>query len=442
MDMSTNFYHEPPRSVPVVADVDVLVAGGGPAGVGAALAAARTGAKTMVVERFNNLGGMATAGMMSHWSGARSLPLLDEIMAETRKMASLPLEFNEIDPFTRDRGCSHEAIKTALLRMMAASHVQVQLNTLVVGAMMEGNRVAGVVTESKSGREAIRAKVVVDATGDGDVAAFAGAEYLQGREGDRQCQPVTEMFRIAGVDYARAIFPPGFESLVNVPLGEIQAFGKANLPFPAGHVLLYRCWIPGEVCVNMTNVIDIDGTDVRDLTKAEFVCREQIEAIVPFLRKYAPGYERCYLVAAAENVGVRETRHFKGVYTLTAEDVVEARVFDDWISTRNFFNFDIHSIVGPGLDKNGAQKHFRSKGVYTIPYRACVPAATDGLLLSGRNISGTHKAPSNYRVMGICMSIGQGVGVAAALAAKHGVAPRDVDVSELQGILRARGVEP
>ena len=291
------------------------------------------------------------------------------------------------------------------------------------------------------GREAIMAKVVIDATGDGDVAARAGAEYELGREGDHLCQPVTLMFRIGGVDYSKAIFPGSFETYIDVPKGEIQSLGKSILTHPAGHVLLYRTRIPGEVCVNMTNVINIDATDVRQLTEAEKVCRRQMDEMIPFLREYAPGYENCYLVTSASNVGVRETRHFKGLYTVTAEDILEARVFEDWIATRNYFNFDIHSLKGPGLDENGAQKYFRSKGAYTIPYRACVPVRIDSLLLSGRNISGTHKAHSNYRVMPICLNIGQGVGTAAAIAAGENILPRNVDVKKVQALLDKAGVK-
>ncbi len=445
------YYEEASRRIPVIATVDVLVAGGGPAGIGAALAAAREGAQVMLIEKGGCLGGMATAGMMSHWSGNSTNPLQLEIARRMHAMASLPPmmnangfgEGNEMASALPDNDlrCCHEALKTALQEMLLEAGVQFQLHTMAVAAIMDGVTVCGVVTESKSGREAIRAKVVVDATGDGDVAAFAGAEYLLGREEDNGCQPVTTMFMIGGVDYSRAIFPPGFESFVEIPKGEVQALGKAHLPKPAGHVLLYRNPLPGQVCVNMTNVININGTDVRDLTRAEIECRRQMEAIVSFLREYVPGYEKCYLVTSAEYVGIRETRHFKGVYTLTAEDIVEARVFDDWITTRNYFNFDIHSLKGPGLDEHGAQRKFKAKGSYSIPYRACVPTEIDGLLLSGRNISGTHKAHSNYRVMGICLAIGQGVGTAAAIAVRDGVRPRDVDVKKVQTSLLKAGVQ-
>ncbi|HBC89402.1 MAG TPA: pyridine nucleotide-disulfide oxidoreductase, partial [Lentisphaeria bacterium] len=142
----------------------------------------------------------------------------------------------------------------------------------------------------------------------------------------------------------------------------------------------------------------------------------------------------------ATNVGVRETRHFKGLYTMNETDIVEAKVFDDWIATRNFFNFDIHNIEGAGLDANGAQHKFKARGDYTIPYRCCVPEKIDGLLLSGRNISGTHKAHSNFRVMSICLNIGHGTGVAAALAAKKNIQPRKVDAREVQEILKKQGM--
>ena len=428
-------YTEPARTIPVAAETEVLIAGGGPAGIGAALGAARAGAKVMIVEQSNALGGMATGGMMSHWSGGSTSPLLDEIMHRACESTSLPKNPNEGYSWC----ISHECLKSTLLQMMDEAGVKVQLYTQIADVIMDGNRVAGIITESKSGREAIMAKVVIDATGDGDVAARAGAEYEL--EGDHLCQPVTLMFRIGGVDYSRAIFPGSFESYIDVPKGEIQALGKSVLTHPAGHVLLYRTRIPGEVCVNMTNVINIDATDVRQLTEAEKVCRRQMDEMIPFLREYAPGYEDCYLVTSASNVGVRETRHFKGLYTVTAEDILEARVFDDWIAARNYFNFDIHSLKGPGLDENGAQKHFHSKGVYTIPYRACVPVRIDSLLLSGRNISGTHKAHSNYRVMPICLNIGQGVGTAAAIAAGENILPRNVDVKKVQALLGKAGVK-
>ncbi len=431
-------YQEKSREIRIENEVDVLVVGAGPAGIGAALSAARNGAKTMLVEQFNCVGGMATSGMMSHFTGGTESPLFDEIMA--RMMEDKSCRFSE-GQYTNKYTIYHEALKYAMLQLLDESGVILKLYTFACDAIMDGDTLRGVILESKSGRTAVMAKVVIDASGDGDIAARSGAAFTLGRPEDHKCQPVTLMFRIGGVDYSNAIFPGSFESKVDVPKGEIQDLGKRNLPHPAGHVLLYPAWIPGEVCVNMTNVTEIDGTDADDLTKAERICREQMNRIVQFLREYAPGYANCYLVAAAQNVGVRETRHFKGLYEMNEMDIVEAREFEDWIATRNFFNFDIHSLTGPGLDKNGAQHHFKAKGRYTIPYRSCVPEKIDGLLLSGRNICGTHKAHSNFRVMPICMNIGQGVGTAAAIAVQKGIAPREVNVADIQELLKKAGVE-
>ena len=432
-------YTEQSRTIPVAAEADVLVCGAGPAGVGAALGAARAGCRNvLLVEAGNAVGGVSTSGMMSHWTGATESPLLDEICRAQAESSLLP----DGERGKVDRHICHEALKNVYLHLLDEAGVKVRLYTQVVDPIVADGRVRGVVVESKSGREAILAKVTIDATGDGDVAARAGAAFDMGRESDGKCQPVTLMFRLGGVDTERAIAPGSFETTVEVPAGEIQALGRANLPAPAGHVLLYRQHLPGEMCVNMTNVTDIDGTDAEALSRAELVCRSQMEAIVAFLRRYAPGYEHCYIVASASQIGVRETRHLRTLHTITEEDIVEARLFEDWIATRNHFNFDIHNTKGAGLDANGAQKHFKAKGKYTIPYRSCIPETLDGLLLAGRCIGGTHKAHSNFRAMPICLNVGQGVGVAAAIAAARGILPRGVSAPDIQTELRRQGVEP
>ena len=432
-------YTEPSRSLPVAAEVDVLVCGAGPGGVGAALGAARAGCRNvLLLEGGNAVGGVSTTGMMSHWTGSTESPLMQEVWRAQSESVLLPE--NEVGKANAQ--IHHEALKNAYLKLLADAGVRVQLYTQVVDAIVEDGCVKGVVTESKSGREAIFAKVVVDATGDGDVAARAGAAFDLGREGDHVCQPVTLMFRLGGVDTEHCIAPGSFETLIQVPKGEIQALAREHLTAPAGHTLLYHQHLPGEMCVNMTNVTNVDATDVRQITAAELVCRRQMEEIVAFLRAYAPGYEHCYVVASASQIGVRETRHFRTLHTMSEEDIVEARLFDDWIATRNHFNFDIHNTKGAGLDANGAQHHFHAKGKYSIPYRSCVPETLDGLLLAGRDIGGTHKAHSNYRVMPICINVGQGVGIAATLAAAKGIRPRDVAAADIQAELRRQGVEP
>lgn len=433
-------YKEPCREIPVIARPDVLVLGAGPAGIGAAVWAARRGAETMLVEQAGEVGGISTIGLMSHWTGRTEGGFYEEVLDRSadRNDASSDYGFNG----SARQLINPERLKTVYLEMLEEAGVRLRLYTFASDVIMEGNALKGVILESKSGREAVFAKVIVDCTGDGDIAAKSGAAYYKGREEDGAMQPASIMFKVGGVDYSRAIFPGGFEDEIQVPAGEIQHLGKQELPFPAGHVLLYRSTLPGVVTCNMTNCTGIDGTNTDDLVRATIQCRKQLDPILRFLCQYAPGYENCYLLETADLIGIRETRHFKGVETITAEDIQNARVFEDWAVTKALFNFDVHNMTGNGLDATGSQKEFRQTRGYTIPYGCFVPESVDGLLLAGRNISGTHMAHANFRVMPICINMGQSVGIAAALAALHGIRPRDVNVKELQEILRGYGVNP
>ena len=157
-----------------------------------------------------------------------------------------------------------------------------------------------------------------------------------------------------------------------------------------------------------------------------------MDAIVDFLREYVPGYENCYIISSASLIGIRETRHFKGVAQITEDDILASRQFADWVVRDASFSFDVHNLSGAGLDETGVQKHFPKIAGYTIPYGCLVPEKIDGLLLSGRNISGTHMAHSNFRVMPICAGIGEAGGIAAAISAREGISPRDVDVKKIQ----------
>lgn len=428
-----NCYQEQSREIPVIAHVDVFVASGGPAGTGAALGAAKNGASVMIADEMNCFG-----GMMSHWTGLTDSPVMEAIQKRCRLEPWASEKFEDVNPLA----INHEKAKLAIFDMLEEAGVRMRLHTRCADVIMEGTCVKGVILESKSGRQAVMCKVLIDCTGDGDLAARTGAEFQLGREEDHRMQPVTLMFKIEGVDPGRMIAPGCFEALVDVPKGEIQALARKHLPAPAGHVLLYPSVVPGQVVVNMTNLTDINGADADDLTKAEIVCHRQIPKIIAFLREFAPGYENCSLHSVAANVGVRETRHFKGEYTVVPDDIVDARLFDDWIAVRNFFNFDIHNVDGAGLDKDGVQRHFTARGQYSLPYRAILPEKVEHLLLCGRNISGTHKAHSNFRVMPICANLGLGAGTAAALAAKQGVAPRNLDIHEVQAALKNLGVEP
>ena len=426
-------YIQQERSVEQIAEVDVLVCGSGPAGIGAAIRAARMGVKTMLVEMQSCLGGVATAGMMSHWGGSSSSKVMQELFARTREKCV-------VFGWVEENACGveaihHEAQKIVLEEMMQEENVILLYNTIVSGAIVEDGKVQGVIVENKSGCGYIKAKCVIDATGDGDVAYYAGVPYIKGRESDGKMQPCTLMFKIGGVDYSKAVFPGGFESLVYTEKGELQSLAKELLPFPAGHVLLYRQPTDGTVCCNMTNAIGVDGTNAMHVTNATIQCRSQMEAIIKFLKEYVPGYENCWLMSSGSLLGVRETRHFEGMNSLQPVDILEAREFDDWVVKEAWFAFDVHNLTGASLDKTGCQKHFTQQKSYTIPYGCLLPKEIDGLLLSGRNISGSHLAHSSFRVMPICIAIGEAAGVAAALSVIQNIELSKLDIHDIQRVV-------
>ena len=407
------FWTEKETEIEIKGHYDVLVAGGGPAGLASAVMSGRNGAKTLIVDQCGCIGGISTAGLMSHWTGYVDSRLYREILKRCdfrRKEEGARGEpRTEIDS---------ERLKCVYLEMLEEAGVDCLLYTFVSDVLVEDGKTVGIIVQNKSGRYAIEADVIVDATGDGDVAYKAGAEFILGRETDGKMQPATLMFKVAGVD-KDAVYLGSFESKYQTEKGELQELAQKILPPPAGHVLLYRNPLPGIVTINMTNCIDIDGTKAEDLTKAEATCRRQMYAIEAFLREYVPGYRNCYVITSASLIGIRETRHFIGKQTLTEEDIYTARQFPDWVVKDAYFNFDVHCLSGSGLDKTGKQAAFEQRNGYTIPYGCLIPIKLKGLLLAGRCISGTHMAHSNFRAMPICLATGEAAGVAAAFAVKN-----------------------
>ena len=405
-------------------DTDVLVLGSGPSGFAAAYSAAKNGARVILVEQCGDVGGISTSGLMSHWTGTCGSPLYREILRRSAEKNDFKTEnITLIDP---------EKLKTLYLEMLDEAGVKIMLYTFALDAICDGDRVLGASVANKSGITDIFAKVTVDATGDGDIAAKAGAEFVLGRESDNKMQPATLMFKVGGVDCARAAYVGSFETTYDTEKGELQALAKKHIPHPAGHILTYATTLPGVVTCNMTNVTDVDGTNAEDLTKATIACRRQMDDILKYLREFVPGFENCFIISSASLMGIRETRHFKGKYTLTEEDILAARVFEDYVVKDAHFNFDVHNITGAGLDKTGVQKHFTQNRGYTIPYGCLLPEKKENLLLCGRNISGTHMAHSNFRVMPICVGIGQAAGTAAALAVEKNIGPAEITAREIR----------
>ena len=411
-------------------NTDVLVLGSGPSGFAAAYTAAKNGASVILVEQSGDVGGISTSGLMSHWTGSCGSPLYYEILKRSA-------EKNEGDFKDRlDNLIDPEKLKTLYLEMLDEVGCRLMLYTFAEDAICDGDRVLGATVVNKTGRTDIYAKITVDATGDGDIAARAGAEFVLGRESDNKMQPATLMFKVGGVDYERAVFLGSFESTYETPKGELQALAGEHIPYPAGHILTYKSTLPGVVTCNMTNAIDIDGTSAEDLTRATLTCRRQMEDIVSYLRKFVPGYEKCFVISSASLIGIRETRHFKGKYTLNEQDILEARVFDDYVVKDAYFNFDVHNITGAGLDETGVQKHFNQDKGYTIPYRCLIPEVKENLLLCGRNISGTHMAHSNFRVMPICVGLGEAAGAAAYISVSHNRSLTEIDASAIRELTK------
>jgi hypothetical protein len=304
-----------------------------------------------------------------------------------------------------------------------------------------GHALQGVVFETKSGPVVIKARVVVDCTGDGDIAARAGAAFETGREGDELVQPMTLMFRMVEFEasafaaYAKA-HPDQWRGVHGLWDLIAKATAAGELDLPREDVLFFATPRSREVSVNSTRVRGVLGTDVWDLTYAEWQSRRQMRQIAAFLRRYVPGFERAYVVQSGVNIGVRETRRIVGEYQLTATDVLEARKFDDVIA-RGAYPIDIHNPTGSGT----VLQRLPDGEAYDIPLRCLLPQNVNQLVVAGRCISGTHEAHSSYRVMPIAMATGQAAGVCAALAARAGKAPRDLPATQVQEELRRQGAD-
>lgn len=411
---------------------DVLVCGGGPSGMAAAVLAARQGCKVLLVERYGRLGGMAVHGLVGPLMGGVQSPFVDEVL---RRIGGRHADPNRLD------------VEYATLIQEAGA--KLLLHAWIIQASGEPGQVSGVVLASKQGLLRVEASVVVDATGDGDVAFSAGAEFEQGRPGDGLMQPMSIMYHIAGVDESSA-FTCGSEEearSLRLPDGtweEIVTRGQktGELQATIGVIRLYRTQRPGERIVNATQVNNVDGTKVEDLTRAELEGRRQALQVVTFLQKHAPGYGQAYITRMPAVIGVRETRRFLGLQQLTRGDVEQGKRWPDAVVRGASFPIDIHNPLGSGQAEGqdqGVQGAAARAKPYDIPYGCLVPRKIDGLLLAGRCISGTHEAHASYRVQCIAMAIGAAAGAAAALATAERCQPRAVPAEQVQKLLGYQG---
>lgn len=423
------------KSVPVIGSYDVVVAGAGPAGICAAVAAARSGVNVALVERYGVLGGNLTAGYVG--------PILGMVGKGTMRDEVMDLLGVPDNDMIGETGVAHdmERAKRVLAEFVAREKIDVFLQTPIVDGIVEDMSLKGLMVMTKEGMRIIEGKVTVDATGDGDVAHFAGAPVEKGRE-DGLMQPVTLEFTLEGVDESRAITCIGDVDDVKLN-GErfldycARCAKQGLLPKNLAAVRLHPTIRPGQRQVNTTQYNGADATRVQDLFAAEVELRRQIEILVKFFRENLPGYEKCWCMASGDTLGVRETRRVQGEYVITAKELAAGKRFWDVVVHKAEFIVDIHNPAGAGQ----AEDKIQYVVPYDLPYRCFVPLKVENLLTAGRCISGTHRAHASYRVMSICMAMGEAAGTAAALCIKEGCKPRSLEVKKLQDVLTEKGVD-
>lgn len=445
---------EPAREIPVRTQVDVLVVGGGPSGITAAIAAAEDGLRVLLIESRSFVGGNMTIGLpILGFLGQKGnqiikgIPqkLIDRLKerqaSSEHRPCPLHMSLTLVEP---------ESVKTVALEMLRESNVDVLFYTFCAGVVMEGDELKGVIVESKAGREAILAKVIIDCSGDADVAYRAGVPCEYGND-HGGVQPPTLMFCLGGVDteklrlsvaqeprtYLTDFIPAEYFGQNNqfVLVGMRNLVQKAQadgLTLTTERTILITGLRKGEVWVNMTRVNGVNGTDPESLTHGEIEGRKQIYDIQRYLIEYVPGFESAYFLKTAPFLGIRETRRINGLYTMTREDIMTCRHFDDAIAVASY-PLDIHHPQGGGCTLEWCGD------CYDVPYRSLVPQKIKNLLVAGRCISTTHEAMSAIRVMAPCMAMGEAAGRAAKQAVRRNVQPADVDVQQLQQELISKG---
>lgn len=440
---------------------DVLVVGGGNAGCAAAIAAARHGARTLLVERYGFLGGTATAAMVGPWMtfhssderivGGIAQEMVDRLQRKGASPGHLPDSSDYVATITPFDPEVHKAL---LLEMMQEAGVALLLHGYFLSAQVDGDEVLGATFATVGGNRAYGAPVVVDATADALVAASAGVPTQQGDERGR-VQPATLMFRLSHVDLAKLaqylrehpdqmrtslapqdLVPQALTAVAGLRDLWEQARADGLVDVPRELVSFFISPYPDEVTVNMTRVIDIDPLDPDDLTRAEVQSRLQAMQLLEFFRQRVPGFENARIAASGTQVGIRESRRIVGRYTLTREDVLQGRSFDDAVA-RSAYPIDVHNPSG-----SGTTTHRLAPGAsYEIPFRTMLPVNRERLIVAGRCISTTHEALASTRLTPTVMTLGQAAGTAAAIASAQGVRVGDVHTARLRETLIADGVD-
>ena len=424
---------------------DVVVIGGGSAGICASIAASRNGMKTLLIENTGWLGGIGTTGAMVEFGpivrgGLRVLGGIPyELMQRMKKFGGAELR-NE----TEDMCFAAETFAHTAMLMCEEAGVELLLHARFIDSVIENRKIKGVIVDTKEKTMMICAKTFIDCSGDGDVFFKAGIPYELGRACDNNMQPMTLVFFVNNVNYKKfqdevdkesnGDPDPYFVKLV----AKAKADGKFTIPItrPGSTGPVPRFGRPYdlsccEVFVNGTNIVGKCGVNAKDLTQAELTTRKQVYVMYDFLKAYVPGFEECYISHVPTEIGVRETRRLRGCYMLTKEDLLTQRKFEDRIAI-GFNMIDIHQVAGEDFDLT----HFADGEYYTIPYRSLICDGLENLIVAGRCISATHEALGAVRVMVNTMPIAEAAGTAAAIAVKSDKAFSQIDINLLQTTLR------
>jgi hypothetical protein len=424
------------KSIPVLWTGDVVVVGGGSAGCAAAIAARRSGARTLLVEAMGYLGGTGTAvldtfyGFYAPGSAERVVGGIGWELCE--RLMSQQQAFERPNTYGAGTGVTYEpeALKVAWDELVAQSGAEALLHALVSRVVADGDRITGVIVETRAGSRLINGTVFVDASGDAELAWRCGAA-LERPDGEHRVQPLTATFRLGNVD---ASMTP--TAVLHQLMRDGASSEEFELPRTEGSV--HRTVLPGVVQTNMTRVSDVNPLDPWELSAAEREGRRQAQEYIRFLRARVPGYADAYLLGTSTHIGVRESRRLIGHYVLTRDDVLAARGFADAIA-RCGAPIEDHDGGSSTIWKYVGGDGSPTGVTYGIPYRCLLPRDTVGLLVAGRCLSATHDAHASVRSMAQCMATGQAAGTAAALAAASGGAPSSVDADHLRALLEKDG---
>jgi Pyruvate/2-oxoglutarate dehydrogenase complex, dihydrolipoamide dehydrogenase (E3) component, and related enzymes len=419
------------KQLPVRDGWDIIVCGAGPSGIAAAVSAARLGMRVLLLERYGVVGGCLTLGNVSTIMGRVSKGSIRDELA---------LLLNSPDAAT---AIDTEAAKGLLTALLHKENITLRLQTPIVDAYMEAGIIKGVIALTQEGLACFTASRIIDATGDGYVAAMAGAQVMVGRDEDGLVQPSSLMYTIEGIDPKNTLVCNHEEHYTVLSNGKEylatceKAAAEGLLPSNITIVRLYKTDTPGERLVNATQANGVNVLTEGDTEKAEVLLRQQIDTVNHFLRSEIPGFEKIRTRVSASTLGVRESRRIRGKYLLSAEDCLVGRRFTDCVVHNADFVIDIHNPTGGGQAETDGCPH---KAIpYDIPMRSLQPLDVENLILCGRCISGSHRAHASYRVMNIMMAVGQAAGTMAAVSVKTAIPVSELPYEAVKTALEAQG---